>query len=156
KLIVLVARRRDRLEELCSELMHLNPQSKILIREADLSDIDSPGCLFESLKAENVQVDLLINNAGLGDHGHFATSDPQRVREMLAVNITALTILTRLFLPGMIHRKRGAILNVSSTAGFVPLGGFVVYAATKASVTSFSEGIRSELRGTGVTVTALC
>ncbi len=156
KLIVLVARRRDRLEELCSQLTHRNPQLKILIRESDLSDIDSPGWLFESLQAENVLVDLLINNAGLGDHGHFATSDRQRVREMLAVNVTALTILTRLFLPGMIDRKRGAILNVSSTAGFVPLGGFAVYAATKAYVTSFSEGIRSELRGTGVTVTALC
>ncbi len=75
---------------------------------------------------------------------------------MLAVNVTALTLLTRLLLPGMIARKRGAILNVSSSAGFLPLAGFAVYAATKAYVTSFSEAIRAELRGTGVTVTALC
>jgi hypothetical protein len=78
------------------------------------------------------------------------------VKEMLAVNITALTLLTRVLLPGMITRRRGAILNVSSSAGFLPIAGFAVYAATKAYVTSFSEAIRAELRGTGVTVTSLC
>jgi short-subunit dehydrogenase len=75
---------------------------------------------------------------------------------MLAVNVTALTVLTRLLLPGMIARKRGAVLNVSSTAGFLPIAGFAVYAATKAYVSSFSEAIRAELRDTGVTVTSLC
>jgi hypothetical protein len=75
---------------------------------------------------------------------------------MLAVNVTALTLLTRLLLPGMIAQRRGAILNVSSTAGFLPIAGFAVYAATKAYVTSFSEAIRAELHGTGVTVTSLC
>ena len=112
--------------------------------------------LFDSLEREKIAIDLLINNAGLGDLGLFATIELQRVKEMLAVNVTALTLLTRLLLPGMIARKRGAILNVSSSAGFLPLAGFAVYAATKAYVTSFSEAIRAELRGTGVTVTALC
>lgn len=88
--------------------------------------------------------------------GSFATSDLPRVKEMLTVNVTALTQLTRWLLPGMISRKRGAILNVSSVAGFLPIAGFAVYAATKAYVNSFSEAIRAELRGTGVTVTALC
>src|SRR5205814_9300861 len=99
---------------------------------------------------------LLINNAGLGDVGPFAASEPRRNREMLLVNIVALTSLTRALLPGMIAQKRGAILNVSSSAGFLPIPTFVVYAATKAYVNSFTEALRAELRGTGVTVTALC
>ena len=112
-------------------------------------------CAIRS-NGEKISIDLLINNAGLGDIGPFATSELQRVKEMLAVNMTALTLLTRLLLPGMIARRRGAILNVSSSAGFLPIAGFAVYAATKAYVTSFSEAIRAELRGTGVVVTSLC
>jgi uncharacterized protein len=154
--IVLVARRRERLEELRDELTRSNPGLRICLRETDLSDDRAVIDLSESLQGEEISVDLLINNAGLGDLGSFATSDLKRVEEMLAVNVTALTLLTRLLLPGMIERKRGAILNVSSTAGFLPIAGFAVYAATKAYVTSFSEAIRAELRGTGVTVTALC
>ena len=154
--IVLVARRRERLEELREELIRTNPKLRVQIREADLSNDHGVIDLFRSLEGEEISVDLLINNAGLGDHGLFATSDLERVEQMLAVNVRALTVLTRLFLPKMIASKRGTILNVSSTAGFLPLGGFAVYAATKAYVTSFSEAIRAELHGTGVTVTALC
>jgi short-subunit dehydrogenase len=112
--------------------------------------------LFDWLEREKFPIDLLINNAGLGDVGPFANGEIQRVKEMLAVNVRALTLLTRLLLPGMIAQRRGAILNVSSTAGFLPIAGFAVYAATKAYVTSFSEAIRAELHGTGVTVTSLC
>ena len=101
-------------------------------------------------------IDFLINNAGLGDHGSFATADPTRVNEQIQVNASALTALTRAVLPRMIAQKRGAILNVSSSAGFLPLRGLAVYAATKAYVTSFSEAIRAETRGLGITVTALC
>jgi uncharacterized protein len=108
------------------------------------------------LDREKIDIDLLINNAGLGDAGPFATSDPKRNDEMLQVNVVALTTLARQLLPKMISRKRGAILNVSSSAGFLPIPQFNVYAATKAYVTSFSEALRAELRGTGVTVTALC
>jgi uncharacterized protein len=154
--LVLVARRRERQEELRDELTKANPNLNVHIRETDLSDDRAVIELFDSLERENLSIDLLINNAGLGDLGPFATSELQRVKEMLAVNVTALTLLTRLLLPGMIARKRGAILNVSSSAGFLPLAGFAVYAATKAYVTSFSEAIRAELRGTGVTVTTLC
>lgn len=156
KSIVLVARRRPQLEALREELAQSNRELKVHIRETDLSDEGAIHGLFNSLEAENISIDLLINNAGLGDLGLFATSDLQRVKEMLAVNVTALTLLTRLFVPGMIARKRGAILNVSSTAGFLPIAGFAVYAASKAYVTSFSEAIRAELRGSGVTVTSLC
>lgn len=100
--------------------------------------------------------DLLINNAGLGDRGQFATSEFGRVNDMAQVNVVSLTLLTRKLLPAMIAAKRGAILNVSSSASFLPMPGFAVYAATKAYVTSFSEALRAELRGTSVTVTALC
>lgn len=154
--LVLVARRRARLEELRDELTGSHPNMKVHIRETDLSDDRAVAELCDWLERETIAIDLLINNAGLGDMGPFATSELRRVKEMLAVNVTALTLLTRLLLPGMIARKRGAILNVSSTAGFLPIAGFAIYAATKAYVTSFSEAIRAELHGTGVTVTSLC
>jgi len=154
--LVLVARRQERLEELRDELMKREPNLKVHIRATDLSDDRAVIDLCGWLEGEKISIDLLINNAGLGDAGPFATSELQRVKEMLAVNVTALTLLTRSLLPGMIARKRGAILNVSSTAGFLPIAGFAVYAATKAYVTSFSEAIRAELHGTGVTVTSLC
>jgi short-subunit dehydrogenase len=154
--LILVARRRERLQELRDELTKRDPNLNIHICVTDLSDDRAVMELCDWLEREKLSIDLLINNAGLGDMGPFATSELQRVKEMLAVNVTALTLLTRLVLPGMMARKRGAILNVSSSAGFMPIAGFAVYAATKAYVTSFSEAIRVELRGTGVTVTSLC
>jgi short-subunit dehydrogenase len=144
------------LEELRDELTKRDPNLRIHIRATDLSDDRAVIELFDWLERERLPIDLLINNAGLGDVGPFATGELPRVKEMLAVNVTALTLLTRLLLPGMIAQRRGAILNVSSTAGFLPIAGFAVYAATKAYVTSFSEAIRAELHGTGVTVTSLC
>ena len=132
------------------------PNLNVHFRAADLSMNERSIELFDWLEREQLPIDLLINNAGLGDLGPFATSEVQRVKEMLAVNVVALTLLTRCCFPPMIARKRGAILNVSSSAGFLPIASFAVYAATKAYVTSFSEGIRAELRGTGVTVTSLC
>ena len=154
KLLVLVARRRDRLEELRSELLAQNPALRVEIREVDLSDLDQTLQLAASLADE--PIDFLVNNAGLGDHGPFGTADPVRVNEQLQVNVLALTVLTRALVPRMIAQKRGAILNVSSSAGFLPLPDLAVYAATKAYVTSFSEAIRAETRGLGITVTALC
>lgn len=155
-LLVLVARRRERLEELRNELIKSNPSLRVQIQTCDLSDDHSVIELCDWLEREELAIDLLINNAGLGDMGSFTTSELGRVREILAVNIAALTLLTRCLLPGMITRKRGAILNVSSSAGFLPIPGFAVYAATKAYVNSFSEAIRTELRGTNVMVTSLC
>ena len=154
--MVLVARRLERLEELRDDLTKRDSNLNVHIRAVDLSQPDEVDELCAWLEREEIVVDFLINNAGLGDRGIFATSEPQRVREMLAVNMVALTMLTRALLPAMIAKKRGAILNVSSSAGFLPVGKIAVYAATKAYVTSFSEAIRAELRGTGVTVTALC
>lgn len=154
--IVLVARRRERLEQLREELTRRNPNLKVHVQAIDLSDEQSVMQLGEWIEHEKLPIDFLINNAGRGDMGPFATSEFRRVEEMLAVNVAALTLLTRLLLPGMIARRYGAILNVSSSAGFLPIAGFAVYAATKAYVTSFSEAIRAEVRGKGVIVTSLC
>jgi uncharacterized protein len=154
--LVLIARRLERLEELRDELMTKDPNLNVHCRAVDLSQANQVEELCAWLEREKIAIDFLINNAGLGDHGSFATAEPQRVREMLAVNIVALTILTRALLPAMIEKKRGAILNVSSTAGFLPIRKLAVYAASKAYVTSFSEGLRGEVRKAGITVTALC
>jgi short-subunit dehydrogenase len=154
--IVLVARRVDRLEQIRDELTARNPNLNVHVHAADLSQQDDMSRLADWLEREQIPINLLINNAGLGDRGEFATSEPTRVGDMLAVNIVALTLLTRRLLPQMIAAKGGAILNVSSCASFLPMRGFAVYAATKAYVTSFSEALRMELRGTGVSVTALC
>ncbi|HEY2615460.1 MAG TPA: SDR family oxidoreductase [Chthoniobacterales bacterium] len=154
--LVLVARRRERLEELGNELTRRDPHLNVQVRETDLADERALNDLCDWLEREKFAIDLLINNAGLGDRGPFATSEPRRVKEIMAVNVAALTLVTRALVPGMIARKRGAVLNVSSSAGFLPLPGFAVYAASKAYVTSFSEAIRAELRGTGITVTSLC
>jgi len=111
---------------------------------------------MESLDREQIDVNFLVNNAGLGDAGRFATSDPTRNEQIILVNMLALTSLTRHLLPKMIAKRHGGILNVSSSAGFLPIPGDAVYAATKAYVTSFSEALRAELQGTGVSVCALC
>jgi len=154
--LVLVARREQRLSELRGKLTQHHPNLVVHIRETDLADLAQLKELVAWLEREKINVDLLINNAGLGDSGPFATSDLKRNEQMMLVNMVALTSLTRHLLPQMIARKRGGILNVSSSAGFLPIPGFAVYAASKAYVTSFSEALRTELRGTGVSVCALC
>jgi short-subunit dehydrogenase len=154
--LILVARREQRLDDLRDELQLQNPNVAVLIRKTDLANVGQLNELLEWLDRERIDVDLLINNAGLGDSGAFATSDPIRNEQMTLVNIVALTTLTRHLLPRMIGRRHGGILNVSSSAGFLPIPDFAVYAATKAYVTSFSEALRVELRGTGVSICALC
>src|SRR5256712_5987959 len=154
--IVLLARRSERLADLRDELLNRNPNLDVHVRVVDLADKAEVELLIDSLARDKIDVDLLINNAGLGDLGPFATSDPMRNEQMALVNIVALTSLTRHLLPQMIANRRGGILNVSSSAGFLPIPGDAVYAATKAYVTSFSEALRAELRGTGVSVCAVC
>jgi len=154
--MILVARREDRLVELADELQREHPNLRIHIRKVDLANLAELQDLLQWLDRESLGVDLLINNAGLGDSGPFANSDPVRNSEMTLVNVTALTSLTRHLVPQMITKHHGGILNVSSSAGFLPIPGSAVYAATKAYVTSFSEALRAELRGTGVSVCALC
>jgi short-subunit dehydrogenase len=154
--LILVARREERLAELRDELQQQHSKINVRIQKADLADPVQLKELIAWLGREKVEVDLLVNNAGLGDLGPFATSDPSRNEQMMLVNVVALTLLTRHLLPQMIGKRRGGILNVSSSAGFLPIPGDAVYAATKAYVTSFSEALRAELRGTGLSVCALC
>jgi short-subunit dehydrogenase len=154
--LVLVARRTDRLEELRAELTKQHPALKVHTHTTDLSKHKSVSLLYEWLQEQGLVPDLLINNAGSGDRGTFATSDFGRVNEMQQVNVVSLTLLTRKLLPPMLAARRGAIINVSSSAGFLPIPGMAVYAATKAYVSSFSEALRMELRPQGIAVSALC
>lgn len=154
--LILVARREERLQVLREELVRANPGLRVEVRPCDLADAEQRQALLEALQVDDLMIDLLINNAGLGDVGDLTTAPWEKIDRILQVNTTALTHLTRALLPPMIERGRGCVLNVSSTAGFLPLPAFAVYAATKAYVNSFSEALRFELKGTGVTVTALC
>lgn len=154
--LVLVARRNDRLEELARELRGIHAELDVRVYCADLAAEAKRSELAEWLRKEKIPVDFLINNAGLGDHGRFDSSDWKRVKAMLDVNISALTHLTHLLVPRLVRGGRAAVLNVSSVAGFFPLPHMAVYSATKAYVTSFSEALAIELRPVGITVTALC
>ena len=144
--LILIARREERLNELRDELNQQHPNLTVSVRKIDLADRAQLNELLAWLDHERIDVDLLINNAGVGDSGAFATSNPIRNEQMTLVNVVSLTTLTRHLLPRMIARGRGGILNVSSSAGFLPIPDFAVYAATKAYVTSFSEALRAELR----------
>ena len=154
--IILVARRNDRLEVLESELKAINPGLELFGRPLDLRDRVKLERFCDWLDESGLSIDLLINNAGLGDHGLFVESAWERVRSMLQVNVEALTYLTLRILPVMRKAGKGAILNVASVAGLLPLPNSAVYAATKAYVINFSEGIRAELRSSNISVTALC
>jgi len=154
--MILVARRDEKLIELADHLQREHPRLVVHVRKVDLGDPGQLRAFLESLDREKLEVDFLVNNAGLGDSGPFAESDPDRNKEMTLLNVATLTLITRHLLPSMIEKHRGAILNVSSSAGFLPIPLSAVYAATKAYVTSFSEALRAELYGTGVSVCALC
>jgi uncharacterized protein len=153
--LILLARKRHALQELADELRQKHKtQSEVIT--ADLAEPAAPTRLFEHLQANGTRVDVLINNAGFGAQGHFVELPLERQLEMIQVNISSLTHLTRLMLPGMIERRRGGVLNVASTASFQPGPGMAVYYASKAFVLSLSEAIAEEVKGSGVTVTALC
>ena len=152
--LVLVARREDRLRQLACELER--PGLKIITKKVDLANAEEVTAFEEWIRQSGLRVNFLINNAGLGDYGRFAEGSWEKIRQMLDVNITALTRLTHAMLPMLKEEKQAAILNVASVAGMTPLPKMAVYAATKSYVISFSEALRAELRGTGVRVTVLC
>ena len=154
--MILAARRNDRLEALELELKIINPALDVFSRQLDLRDHAALERFCNWLGESGLSVDLLVNNAGLGDHGPFIDSTWERVSAMLQVNIESLTYLTYRILPSMRKSGCGAILNVSSVAGLMPVPHHAVYAATKAYVTSFSESLRAELRDANISVTALC
>jgi uncharacterized protein len=152
--VVLVARRADALQSLARELEGVGVRA-----HAIASDLAAPGAvaaLVDRVRQLGLEIDILINNAGYGTFGRFAETPLDGELAMIQVNIVALTELTKRLLPPMIARRRGRILNLASTAAFVPGPLMAVYYATKAYVLSFSEAIGEELRDTGVTVTALC
>ena len=148
--LVLVARRRDRIEALAKALGNARAVA------IDLGEVGASSRLMADLAAHDEQVACLINNAGFGLAGRFAELDGQRQRSMIDLNCGALTELAHAVLPAMIAAKSGAILNVASIAAFQPGPGMAVYFATKAYVLSFSEALHEEVRGYGVSVTALC
>jgi short-subunit dehydrogenase len=153
--LVLVARNEQRLNEIASDLAQTYGV-RVTVLAKDLSDPASPGEIAAALQAQSIGVDVLVNNAGFGTYGPFAEIDWAEELRMLHVNVVSLTHLTKLFLPGMIERRSGRILNVGSTGSFAPGPLMATYCATKAYVLSLSEAISEEVRGTGVTVTALC
>ncbi len=122
----------------------------------DLAEVEERDRLAEDLRSYGRSIEILVNNAGFGFQADFATSPRERMVGMVRVNVEAVVDLTGRFLGGMVERGRGAVINIASTAAFQPLPGSAVYAASKSFVLSFSEAIRTELRGTGVTVTAVC
>jgi uncharacterized protein len=153
--LVLVARSKNKLDELKKVLEEENKVAVYTIGK-DLSLQGAAREVYDELKQQNISVDYLINNAGLGDFGLFADSDWNKQEKMINLNITALTHFTRLFLPDMIKRGSGKIMNLASTASFQPGPTMSVYFATKAYVLSFSEAVNNEVKDKGITITALC
>lgn len=153
--VVLVARREGKLKELSQKLEKQYGVDAIVL-SADLRDKSAPGQIFKSMADAKISVEVLVNNAGLGTSGSFSEIEAEKDIELIEVNIIALTHLTKLFLPGMIKRGRGKILNVASTAAFQPGPLMSVYYASKAYVLFFSQALEREVKNTGVTVTTLC
>jgi len=148
--LVLAARRKDRLEELAKDLGNTRAVA------IDLSKANATAKLMADIEANGETIDLLVNNAGFGLIGRFAQLDAKRERQMIDLNVGALTDLCRAAAPAMIERKSGGILNVASTAAFQPGPRMAVYYATKAFVLSLSEALHEELKPHGVHVTCLC
>jgi short-subunit dehydrogenase len=150
--LVLVARSADKLSQVATDLqVHGGTVKTIAL---DLAPTPAPKFLFDQLAG--TPIDILVNNAGFGTFGEFAQMPEEEIMGQIQLNVTALTQLTRLFLPPMVQRRSGRIMNVASTAAFQPGPGMAVYYATKAYVLSFSEAIANELRHSGVTVTCFC
>lgn len=153
--LILTARRTDRLETLAGEL-RARCGVPVEVLTADLGRPEAPGEIFSEVGRRGVQVGVLVNNAGFGARGRFAELALERQMEILRVNVAALTHLARLYLPGMLERRRGGILNVGSTAAFQPGPNMAVYYATKAYVLSLTEALAEEVKGKGVTISCLC
>lgn len=153
--LILVARSEDKLRSLAAELK-LTYSIEAHVFAADLSFHEAPRRLFDNVQQAGIHVDLLINNAGFGRYGFFEETTAEADDAMLDVNISSLVALTHLFLPGMLRRKKGGILNLASTAAFQPIPFLALYSATKSFVVSFSEALWGEYRGRGIRVLCLC
>jgi short-subunit dehydrogenase len=153
--LILVARSNDKLKEIAEELKS-NYKIEVEVIAKDLSKIDSAKEVYDIVKSKNIEVEYLINNAGFGDYGAFVETEWEKENNMIQLNITALTQLTKLFLPEMVARKSGKVMNVASIASFLPGPLMAIYYATKAYVLHFSEAINNELKENNISVTALC
>lgn len=154
KSLVLVARREERLSRLAEELSNEEVDVRWVV--SDLQDAESPANLFRACAEQGWEIEGLINNAGLGTQKGLIDLSEEEFSRMINVNLFALTRLMYLFLPGMMKRGSGFVLNVASTAAFQPVPYLSVYAATKAYVVSLSEAVYEEVKGSGVTVSCLC
>jgi len=153
--LILVARSESTLNQLASALSQKHRVMTDVI-SVDLSTPDCASRIYDEVMARNLHVDILINNAGFGTYGSFETISAQTEQDEIAVNISALVGLTHAFVPGMLSKRSGAVLNIASTAAFQPGAFLAVYAATKAFVLSFSEALWGEYQGRGIHVAALC
>jgi len=155
KNLVVVARREDRLQKLAREL---SAEHGIIVHVivADLDRPEAAGEIAAELDRRGLSVDWLINNAAFGTYGRFHTLPVDRELSLIRVNVVSLVELTRLLLPGMVARRRGAVVNLSSLGAFMPGPGFATYSATKAFIASFTDSLAIELRGTGVHVLCVC
>ncbi|HYP14728.1 MAG TPA: SDR family oxidoreductase [Bryobacteraceae bacterium] len=151
--LVLVARRTERLDTLARELESASPALRVLVKRCDLADREETEALCNSLKTAGMQVDILVNNAGLGERALVEHSELARMQQMIDVNCSAVVQLTRAFLPSMVERGYGGILNIGSGAGRAAMPNAAVYTASKHFVKAFTESLRAQLQGTGVTVT---
>ena len=154
--IVLVAHYAGKLEEAARKLQSEFPTCEFISIPCDLSKAGSPDELFAETEKRNLQIDILVNNAGFGEHGFFTQTDLRKELELIQLNIASLTHLTKLYLPLMLNRRNGKILNVASEAAFMPIPLLSVYAASKAYVLSFSEALQNEIQDSGVSLTILC
>jgi uncharacterized protein len=153
--LVLVARSEGKLVALANELKTAYGIT-VKVITADLSSMNEVQKVYDTCKSENITVDYLVNNAGFGEFGLFAEGNWDKTEQMIDLNIKSLTKMCRLFIPDMVARKAGKIMNVASTAAFQPGPTMAVYYATKSYVLFFSEAIYNELQGSGVSVTCLC
>jgi uncharacterized protein len=152
--LVIVARDRERLEQVADKLA-AQYNTKVIPISKDLFWHEAPSEIYDELLMKEIKIDVLVNDAGQGQHGFFAETDLQRDIDMIQLNIISLVSLTKLFLKDMIDRNEGKILNLASIASIYPSPLLAIYAATKAFVLSFSEALSNELKETNITVTAL-
>lgn len=152
--VTLVARSEDKLRSLAEELTALGVRAEVLA--ADLTDRDHRASLLDRVTALGLTPEVLVNNAGLSTLGRVSAADPEAEMAMVELDVVAVVDLCARFLPGMVERGRGAVLNVASTAAFQPLPGQAGYGASKAFVLSYTQSLAAELKGSGVTATTLC
>jgi short-subunit dehydrogenase len=154
--LVLVARSEDKLQDIAEKFKHQFGTSSITVIEKDLSDPQAPQEIYDEVNRQNITVNVLVNNAGFGEYGKFATeTDLQKELNVIQVNLTALVHLTKLFLKDMVQRNEGKILMLGSIASIMPNPMMAVYGATKSFIYSFSEALRNEVKDTNITITVL-